>query len=316
MFKSKLMLLFLCNMAYSSAQAKDVNFSGSDLTTAKSFTKVDELETKNLYADLVIKIHDKKEISVQAAGTKKGLESLEIYKDGDELVVKSKYIPKMIYLTLGNIKIMSLDTFKPEDKPTVTVLVPMKTKLDLDMLGDSSVDMASTNGELELKAAGAVKVTGGEYKEAEIDMSGAGTVVLKKISEKFKGTISGTGSIQVTSTKKAKIELSGAGKANFSNIAEGFDAKTSGNGQITAASVNDEIEAEISGTGSINIKAGDVKKLDLEISGAGKFDFGGVAKDAEVKASGASKVSLNKVTGKLKQETSGVAKIQVNQDAN
>lgn len=145
---------------------------------------------------------------------------------------------------------------------------------DLDLAVSGSGDMkveAEASGELEADVSGAgdLRVTG-KCHSFNSDVSGSGKVIMTMtIAEDADFGISGSGKIEATGTASTvKTSISGSGKVMAANLETNrCEVRISGSGDVQI-NVKDEIDAVISGSGSVSYR-GNPSKVNSHSSGSG-----------------------------------------------
>ena len=107
-----------------------------------------------------------------------------------------------------------------------------------------------------------------------------------------------------------ELELTGKNRVSIETAAS-LSLEIGGLGTVSVGSVTGDLRVEQTGKASVDVQAGDVDKLNLNLSGQGNFSFGGTAKRASINASGMCNVQINRVTEKLKTNGSGMCTISV-----
>ena len=107
-------------------------------------------------------------------------------------------------------------------------------------------------------------------EKLELEVSGSGHIRGNFIAGKVEADVSGSGSITIDgSAERLKGDISGSGKLNAVGLAaKSADLDIAGSGDITA-SVSDEMEVDIAGSGSVKYK-GKPGKIKQNIAGSGR----------------------------------------------
>lgn len=146
--------------------------------------------------------------------------------------------------------------------------------LDLKVSGSGSL-------ELDIQASG----------DVEGDVSGSGNIVLKGNCESFNSDVSGSGKVTLTLTVKdeADFGVSGSGRIEASGRAAEVKASISGSGKVLAADMQaNRCDVKISGSGDVEINV--VDELDATISGSGSVRYKGDPKKVNSHSAGSGSV--------------------------
>jgi hypothetical protein len=215
--------------------------------------------------------------SVELQGDQDVLKEIETNNEGGKLVIEKdgkwrdwdsdKKLD--IYVTVPNIEAVSVagsGSVVGETKITATDLdlnVSGSGSLTLDIAASGNVDAdVSGSGDIDLK---------GTCRNLDSKISGSGKVKSNtKISDTADFSVSGSGKIEASgSATNVKTSISGSGKVFAANLeASRCEVKISGSGTVEI-NVKDELDANISGSGSVAYK-GNPSKVNSNSSGSGK----------------------------------------------
>ena len=185
---------------------------------------------------------------------------LEIYVDGETLIVKFKKGTSIMNIGKLEIKISSPDLNK------------------LTINGSGDVKFANgvrTKGNFEVGINGSGDIQGVSFscREMAIFINGSGDVELHQInSNKCSAQISGSGDITLSGkTTDAEYRISGSGDISASRLeAANVNATTSGSGDISC-SVSRKLSGRVSGSGDVSYK-GDPQEIDFPRKKLHKID--------------------------------------------
>ncbi len=190
------------------------------------------------------------------------------------------------------------------DLASYKISVPKGTALMIDgMIGE--IAAGDLGGDLSIDA-GALKGTIGAVRSASLDASGALKLEIGDIAGDLSIDASGAARIKTGNVDNAHLDISGAGDIGVEAIRHGLSADINGAAHITALSVNGPVNIDASGESEVLIGSGRADPLKLDISGLGKFEFGGEAVNPEISVSGRSSVKLHSYTGKLHSDGSNI----------
>jgi hypothetical protein len=179
--------------------------------------------------------------SVKLEGDENILKYVEVYQEGDRLIIKNK-------------DGYDLD---PSGNMRVYVTAPV-------------FDRVEASGASDIIGQGKIS----NPNDLEISISGAGDVKLELDAPRLKADISGSGSLHLKGeTKDTEISLSGVGSAHcYDLLSENTKVDISGAGSAQVyASVG--LDAQVSGVGSIHYK-GNPANVKQDVSGAGSISKG------------------------------------------
>lgn len=215
---------------------------------------------------------------VELVGSPEILKEIETEVSGDKLIIgkenrwmdwnwKNK-IDLTVYVTMPNIEGVSVagsGDLICEDKINVN-------ELDLSVSGSGSMRLAfNASGMVEADVSGSGDMDlRGSCNNFDSDVSGSGKVyVSTSIKDRADLGVSGSGKIQIQgNAREIKAGISGSGRINAGELlAEKCDVRISGSGDMEV-NVKDELEATISGSGSISY-FGEPKRVNTHASGSG-----------------------------------------------
>lgn len=85
-------------------------------------------------------------------------------------------------------------------------------------------------------------------------------------------------------------------------------------GQVTIANVTaDRLDITAQGTGPVTVTDGQVDELNVEFTGVGTVEYGGVAERAHLTHTGVGEIRVNKVTAYVSERATGVGRIYIHQ---
>ena len=131
-----------------------------------------------------------------------------------------------------------------------------------------------------------------------LSVSGSGELITegKIITNKLDLSVSGSGSLQTDATVSGEMEadVSGSGRMDIKGSCQNIDSDISGSGKIVASiQVRDLASVEISGSGKFEA-SGTAKEIKIDISGSGKVYASNLEVDkCEVRISGSGDVEIN-----------------------
>jgi hypothetical protein len=215
--------------------------------------------------------------SVEIEGDKDILKEIETNVEGSKLVIErdgkwndwNSEKKVTIYITVEKIDALSVSgsgSIEAQNKITtgdidVAVSGSGSLKAEIDATGDMNANV-SGSGSIDLR---------GKCRALDSDLSGSGNVKLDlAVAGKADFSVSGSGRVQSSgSANEVKATISGSGKVLAANMeASRCEVKISGSGNVEI-NVKDELDANISGSGSIAYK-GNPSKVNSNSSGSGK----------------------------------------------
>jgi len=187
-------------------------------------------------------------------------------------------VPGDLYITQGNQ--LSLEVKgDPDDLEDLVTEVRNQTlviKYDRSgwNFGRDRVTIYVTTPEIsEISLGGSGKVISEnvlQSDELELDVSGSGKMELQVEADKIDASISGSGNITFSGeADEVQLTISGSGNLDGEDLmADRYHVRISGSGR-SRIYVGDELEAEISGSGSVYYK-GDPDRVISNVSGSGR----------------------------------------------
>jgi hypothetical protein len=142
-----------------------------------------------------------------------------------------------------------------------------------------------------------------------ISVSGSGTIIgeTKLTATSLDTRVSGSGSLQIEAAVNNELEanVSGSGRINLKCTAKNFDSNVSGSGKIeVTGTISDRADFSISGSGKIEA-SGVANAVKTSISGSGKLLAANLETNTcDVRISGSGNVEIN-VTNNLDVRISG-----------
>jgi hypothetical protein len=262
----------------------------------------------DLVGTLIVTVQDSGPMTVEAWGPQPRLNGLDIaVRDGRLEVDASNYEDTHSVWDWHHwLDFSQLAEPSPHDL-TVRIGVPRGSDIDVDSLvGDATI--GDTQGNLRLAAA-STKARIGRVASAKVELGGSGRVEIAAVTGALRLDVGGSGKIATGPIGSLRADIAGSGDAQFGPIAGGLDLDIAGAGDVSTPRVNGPTKISIAGSGSVKIADGTADPLHVEIMGAGKFDFGGIAVDPHVEAFGSGSVHIKSYRGHLSSE--GMADVKI-----
>lgn len=180
-----------------------------------------------------------------------------------------------------------------DDKVTVYITVESLEGLSVSGSGDAigQSKFASNSFKLNVSGSGSADIQVEAKDEIDADVSGSGDILLKGSCSRFNSSVSGSGKVNLdlAVTEKAEFGVSGSGKIEARGSASTVEAKISGSGKVLAANMSaNTAEIKISGSGDVEVNV--KNEIDATISGSGSVSYKGDPKKVNSNSSGSGKV--------------------------
>ncbi|MFZ9981061.1 MAG: head GIN domain-containing protein [Cyclobacteriaceae bacterium] len=219
--------------------------------------------------------------SVELSGTKELLEKIETEVEGSRLYIRRK------------------DTFRNWNnwgdnlgKLTVRITLPKLSGVSVMGSGKAIGESVFRSGSLAVKVSGSGSIDlEAEADETDLDVAGSGQINLKGSFSGIDASVSGSGKIVVNGAVQGTLSsgISGSGKLEVSGTAKTLRSSISGSGKVAGFSlVSENCFARISGSGTIEVTV--KKEIDAEISGSGSVLYKGNPDHVSSHSSGSGKI--------------------------
>lgn len=180
-----------------------------------------------------------------------------------------------------------------DDKITVYITVPNIEAVSVSGSGDVIGQSKIRTHDFEANVSGSGSMTLDVEAKGDVDakVSGSGDLVLKGHFESLESDVSGSGKVVLDAMidEGADFSISGSGKIEARGQAEFAKANISGSGKVLAADLKtNRCEVRISGSGDVEISVAD--ELDANISGSGSVSYRGNPRKINSHAAGSGKV--------------------------
>jgi hypothetical protein len=143
-----------------------------------------------------------------------------------------------------------------------------------DIIGETRI--VANNLELSVSGSGNLKIEADASGEMEADVSGSGDLQVKGKCRNFDSDVSGSGKVimDMSIAEDADLGISGSGKIEASGRANKVKASISGSGKVLAANLEtNSCNVRISGSGDVQINV--KNEIDAVISGSGSVSYKG-----------------------------------------
>lgn len=217
---------------------------------------------------------------VEIEGKKDVLEEIETEVEGSRLVIgkEGKWLnwdwdgdeKVNVYITMTNIEGLSVSGSG-------------------DLVGETKI--TAGNLDLNVSGSGSLKVDVDASGDVEADVSGSGDLEMKGKCRSFESDVSGSGSVKLDAAiaERADFGVSGSGKIYASGSSDNVKTSISGSGKVLAANLEtNRCEVRISGSGDVEINV--KNELDANISGSGSISYKGNPGKVNSHASGSGSV--------------------------
>lgn len=186
--------------------------------------------------------------------------------------------------------------WKWSDNDKITVYITVKNLEGVSVSGSGAVIGETTfnTGSVELKVSGSgsLELEIESSGDVEADVSGSGHLNVKGRSQSVDSDVSGSGRVNLAMnvSNQADFSISGSGKIEASGKASHVKASISGSGKVFGADLEtNRCEVRISGSGNVEINVKD--ELDAVISGSGSVSYKGNPSKVNSASSGSGRVS-------------------------
>lgn len=218
---------------------------------------------------------------VELQGNKEILSSVETKVDGSRLII---HIPGK-----WNWKWNSDD-----DDLVVYITVKDLNGVSVGGSGDVIGESKFTTGDIDLNVSGSgsMKIEVESSGRMEANVSGSGELTVRGTAKNFSSDVSGSGRVimnmQVES--RSNFGISGSGKIEASGVSRELFTEISGSGRVMGSDFQvKRCEIRISGSGNVDIAVQD--ELDANISGSGSVNYRGNPAKVNSNSTGSGRVS-------------------------
>lgn len=217
---------------------------------------------------------------VELEGKKELLQEIETEIEGSKLVIGKKG---------------KWSNWRWDDDDHINVYITMPTIEGLSVGGSGDLiaetRIKSQDLDLQVSGSGSMRIEVEVAGPLEADVSGSGDVIVKGKCKSFNSDVSGSGKVNLALAVDglADFGISGSGKIEASGSAKAVKTAISGSGKVLAADlVTSKCDVRISGSGDVEINVTD--ELDANISGSGSVLYKGDPKKLSSHSAGSGKV--------------------------
>ncbi|OGM28509.1 hypothetical protein A2962_00780 [Candidatus Woesebacteria bacterium RIFCSPLOWO2_01_FULL_39_61] len=263
--------------------------SGEKITVGPKTFSANALEVRDIIADLDVQVHQANTIEVIIVGPANEVKNIHIKQEGNTVVVEGEdgeasgadvtiisgrggsftrvgRISGSGVVIGGSIRgtsIISGDVVfgrnviisgGGENLTKVTVKVPKGASLNLSDI-EGKTRLGDTEGSLRLHIGGGGDVNVGKVQKVNAKISGSGRVAISSIQGNAKLRVSGSGDFSVAGGDIGELEadVSGSGDINIRATVQEADLSVSGSGDIYVFKVVNRPQKHLSGSGSIRV---------------------------------------------------------------
>jgi hypothetical protein len=173
---------------------------------------------------------------------------------------------------------------------TVTDLEAVSVSGSGDVIGETLFKVSDI--ELNVSGSGGMNLEIAASGKVKADVSGSGNLQVKGTGRNFRSQLSGSGKVTMNMniSEDVVFSVSGSGKIDATGKAEEVKTTISGSGRVLASNLEAKrCEVRISGSGNVEINVKD--ELDASISGSGSVSYKGNPNKVNSNSSGSGRVS-------------------------
>lgn len=220
----------------------------------------------SLVANISIKeTLDPSNIKIEYTGTERQLDNLVINSEGNSIVIKSKSSNNVISCNnfssnttyINNICVSNNVIYNNDEEiMDVTVYLPKKTDLDVDISGTSVLNSSVKHADVNLNVSGCSRYTLTQAEDVEISLSGQSSGQVYKMDGHLALRLSGQSSSTINGDfKSVRADLSGMSNVRTVGPCQGnYKVNASGMCQVNhSGKVSGKVSKMTSGMCSINI---------------------------------------------------------------
>ena len=251
--------------------------SGEKITVGPKTFSANALEVRDIIADLDVQVHQANTIEVIIVGPANEVKNIHIKQEGNTVVVEGEdgeasgadvtiisgrggsftrvgRISGSGVVIGGSIRGTSIISGGGENLTKVTVKVPKGASLNLSDI-EGKTRLGDTEGSLRLHIGGGGDVNVGKVQKVNAKISGSGRVAISSIQGNAKLRVSGSGDFSVAGGDIGELEadVSGSGDINIRATVQEADLSVSGSGDIYVFKVVNRPQKHLSGSGSIRV---------------------------------------------------------------
>lgn len=166
------------------------------------------------------------------------------------------------------------------DDDKVTVYITVKDIEGINVSGSGDVigetRILTRDLDLNVSGSGSLKIEAEASGDVEADVSGSGDMIVKGKCRGFDSDVSGSGKVNLSMNiaEQADFGISGSGKIEANGTANSVKTSISGSGKVLAANLEtNRCDIRISGSGDVEINV--KNEIDATISGSGSVRYKG-----------------------------------------
>ncbi len=242
--------------------------------------KVQNLEVRDVLADLEVLPHPANFIELVITGPADEAKSIEVNQQGDTLVIRGEGGEKAgngitvisgrggsissigrvhgASIVIGSGSVIAAGrnivvANNDKNRTKITVKVPMGAFINLSGITGSSI-IGDTQGALQVASCYG-DVNAGRMASASLSVSGSSDIVVREVNGPLTANIMGSGDIRVQGGKVSALAINvmGSGDASFNGQAETATLSVMGSGDIRVERVNTRPNKSVMGSGSIRV---------------------------------------------------------------
>lgn len=204
---------------------------------------------------------------------------------------------------------------------------------DLHLNYCGNITLGRIAGDLTLNATGSSDLSFGEAASANLNLRGSGDVDGGDITGAVTLDSRGSGDVDLGDVGPLTADLRGSGDLDVGDVSGDFAGGARGSGDVDMGDIRGDVvfisrgsgdwdtgdvtaetvEIEVSGSASLEIGGGDIKRLSVTATGSSDITIDATVGDANVRTSGSGDVEIERVTGRVETKSSGSGKIKIDQ---
>lgn len=165
--------------------------------------------------------------------------------------------------------------------------------------------------DVHLNAGGAVRLTVGPSRNAEIRLEGCGDADIERVEQQASVAVSGSPDLRLYEAGQASVAVAGAGDVLVGLAREGLTVSIAGSGDFIASRADGPTNIAIQGSGDVTIRDGRATTLSIAIAGSGDVIHSGSAERLDAAILGSGDVRVRQVDGPVSRRVLGGGEVVV-----
>ncbi|MDO1560233.1 DUF2807 domain-containing protein [Brevundimonas sp. 2R-24] len=254
------------------------------LIGAAGAAQASEVRIKDAVARVVVIPENRADIAVEVSGGGGRLPTLEVRRQGDDVIVDGGLDRRIQNCESRRDSIMS------PAEPTADVRVDVRGIGEVP-LTEAPLVTIRTPMDARVRAGGAVWGAVGRTNTLDLGSAGCGDWTVGNVQQRLSVSIAGSGDVAAGTSGELNVNIAGSGDVRTA-ATRSVEANIAGSGDLHVTSMDGSLDASIAGSGDVRVAGGRATTVSVAIAGSGDVILDGAAQSLNANIIGSGDVRV------------------------